>query len=163
MTWSGPVFGASAALAIASAIAAAFLARPRDAVLALSLCLLGTAGACLALGSGFVFILVGAGLVIPVPAALLAAVLLAPPAEPDQRTGARAVLAPAAGLALFLVLSLLLVRVWPAGGGVPQTAPEWLGSRALTDDVLAFLLTAAALSLSGLGAVALLRPRQSAR
>lgn len=163
MSWTGPLFGASAALAVGAAVAAVLLHRTRDAVVALALCFLGAAGACLALGSGFVFILAAIVLVIPVPAALLAAVLVSPPAARDDRGGARNPVAALVAVSLLVAIGLIVSRRWPPGGGTLQTSAEWLGFRALTDHSLTLVLGGAVLSMAALAAVALLRPRGPGR
>lgn len=163
MNWSGLVFGASAALALGAGAGAAFARRTRHAVVALAAAMCGVAGICLTLGNDFVAIaaltVLGAG----VPSVLLAAVLLAPPAEPDLRPGAarRAVLA-ALGAVCFGALALLLTRTpWAPPGGSRQTQIEWLGSRLLTDHLLTLGLVCLMLATAAMGAVAVLRARRA--
>ncbi len=164
MNWPGLLFGVSAALALGGGALAAFARHARVAVFALAGAMLGVAGLCLAMGSGFVFLLAAILLGVLVPATLLLAVVLAPPAAPDVRPGGRNLAVAALGVTLFLALAMVLTRsAWPPAGGQLQASAEWLGSRLATDHVYTFLLTGAALALAAVGAVALLRPRGARR
>ena len=163
MNWPGLVFGASLALALASGAGAAF-ARPRYAIYLLALSMLGVAGACLVLGNAFLAVVVALTLGALVPILLLAGTLLAPVPEPDTRGGARSAWVAGGIVAGFGLLGWLLARApWPQSGGQRQLAVEWVGSRMLTDQVLVLELSAALLSLAGLGVVALLRSRRAGR
>lgn len=161
MSWSGPLLGVSAVLALGGALGAALLPRARWMLASMAVAMIGVCGACVAAGAGFVAVCVLASMAVMAPLALLASVAMAPPAEPDRRAGARSVLAPLAGVAAFLLLALVLTKtVWPPAGGPMQLSPEWLGSRLLIDHAFTLVLMAAVLSLAGVGSVALLRPRR---
>ena len=74
-------------------------------------------------------------------------------------------MAVALGIVLgFGILAWVVTQTaWVPAGGPRQESIEWLGSRFLTDHLLAMVLGAALLSLSALGAVALLRGRRAGR
>ena len=164
MSWAGPVFGASLALALAGATGAAFVQRPRQAICLLAVSMFGVAGACLALGNDFLAVAAAGVLGVLVPVMLLSGMLLAPLPEPDARGGSRGAWVAGGIVAGFALLAWLLTRApWPPAGGQRQTAIEWLGSRLLTDHLLTLDLGAALLGLAGLGVVALLRGRSSGR
>ena len=158
------VFGGSLALALIAGAGAAFAQRPRHAVLSLSASMVGVAGTCLVLGNDVLALVILVLLAASVPAALLVALSLAPTPEPDARAG-RSGLLVAAGISVgFALLAWILTRTpWPPAGGIRQTGIEWLGSRLLTDHLLALDLMAALLGLAGIGAVALLRGRRASR
>lgn len=160
MNWTGPLLGASALVAVAGALGAALLPRPRWALAAMALALAGVCGVCFAVGAGFVALFVASALVAVPLLSLGAALAVAAPSEPDRRTGPRGAIALTIFVVVFLGLGLALARTtWPPAGGPWQASPEWFGSRLLIDQSLVLVLAAAVLSLAGMGAVALLRQR----
>lgn len=165
MNWAGLLFGVSLVAALLGAGGAAFAQRPRQAVYALGAAMAGVSGVCLALGNDFLALVVLVLLGLAVPAALLAALLLAPVSEPDTRTerlrGPLVALGIAAGFGLLAWV--VTQTAWLPAGGSRQQSIEWLGSRFLTDHLLTLELCAALLSLSALGVVALLRGRRAGR
>jgi len=154
------VFGASGALALIGASGATFAPDTRLAIRAAAASLLGVAGVCLTLGSGFVAAALAALLVVLVPAVSLAAVRIAPPPEPDVRPGAaRPLLVALLVIAMFAGLGWLTTQTaWPPAGGT-DTGTAWLGWRLLTDEFGVLLLGAALLGVAGLVVVAALRTR----
>ena len=154
------VFGTSAALALIGASGATFAGDTRLGIRAAAASLLGVAGVCLTLGSGFVAAALIALLVVLVPAVALAAVRIAPPPEPDVRPGAaRPLLVALLVIAMFAGLGWLATQTaWPPAGGT-DTGTAWLGWRLLTDEFGVLLLGAALLGVAGLVVVAALRTR----
>jgi NADH:ubiquinone oxidoreductase subunit 6 (subunit J) len=165
VNWAGLVFGLSLVLALLGAVVTSFAQRSRHVVGGLATGMCGVAGICLALGNDFLALLVMALLGAAVPAAMLAALLLAPVAEPDVRPGRSRSMAVALGIVVgFGVLAWVVTQTaWVPAGGPRQESIEWIGSRFLTDHLLTMVLGAALLSLSALGAVALLRGRRAGR
>jgi len=165
VNWAGLVFGLSLVLALLGAFVAVFAQRSRHATSGLAAGMCGVAGICLALGNDFLALMVLVLLGVAVPAAMIAALLLAPVPEPDVRAErSRGVLVALGIAAGFGVLAWVVTQAeWQPAGGSRQQSIEWLGSRLLTDHLLTMALAAAWLGLSALAAVALLRGRRTGR
>jgi len=165
VNWAGLVFGLSLVLVLLGAGGAAFAQQSRYAVYCLAATMTGVAGICLALGNDYLALLVFLLLAVAVPAAMIAALLLAPVADNDTRTEGRRGTFIAMGIVVgFGVLAWVLTQAaWVPAGGPRQQSIEWLGSRFLTDHLLTMELGAALLALSALGVVALLRGRGACR
>lgn len=164
MNWPGIIFGIALALALLGAAGAAFAQQARHAVCSLSVAMLGIAGVCLTLGNDVIAIVVTVVLAAAVPAAMLAANLLAPIPESDRREGRRGLVVALGVSVAFAALAFLLTRTaWVPAGGAPQTGAPWLASRLLTDHLVTMDLLALLLGLAGVGAVALLRGRGPGR
>ncbi|HEY2805252.1 MAG TPA: NADH-quinone oxidoreductase subunit J [Gemmatimonadales bacterium] len=159
----GILFGLSLVVAIIGALGSALADSARTAIWSLAASMLGIAGLCLALGNDFVAIVVVIVMAILVPAILLLAVDLAPAPQLDVKEGSALILATGAVAALLALAWLLVRTTWLPAGGARQNTIEWIGSRFLSDHLVALDLLAAMLALSAIGAVALLRGRRAAR
>lgn len=163
MNWAGFVFGASATIAILGAAIVALGRGAAAAIAGFAFSMVGVAGVCLAIGDDFLAILIVLLLSAALPAGLLAAARLAPPAsQPPQRS--RIAAAVLIGAATFVALVTLIVRTpWPPAGGAREVAASWIGWRLMTDAVVALELVGALLAVAALGALALARAASRSR
>jgi NADH:ubiquinone oxidoreductase subunit 6 (subunit J) len=166
MTATGWIFLASAAVALCGALLAVGLRSIFHNILGFALSMLGVAGIFASLGSDFlaaVFVLVYVG---AVAIAMVYAVMLSQPLDQPHRPrkgwkiAAAGVLA--AGVAAVL-WSILQRAPWPAAAPGGDTRAGLIGTRFLTDYVLAFELVSVLLVVAMMGAVMVARRRRPGR
>jgi len=164
MNWDAFLFGASAALALVGAVFAVGLKNIFHNILGFAMALVGVAGLFLTLGSDFLAIVLLLVYVGALGIALVYAVMLSQPLDTPRAPRSLPKILGAALLAAVVAMALWLVirgAHFPARTGGLEVTPQWMGTRLLSDYVLAFELISVLLVIAMMGAVMVARQDRS--